>query len=424
MHATHPEMAERWEKHTSGDLPERAKMRQGAAMTAKLKLATPAGDVTAPTDRAGLRGKLTVINGEGGPRVAKLVAKMHDDTGNAAALRGAVADNKGRIPADEALYISGEERTAGTRSQRCAGCSHYQREGRRHQGKCGTVHPVGKPHRKLVVQSNGYCMLWSGMQKSESRPQTIVPLDRLSYRGKMRTVRTRKLTTIDALEKKLPYSTLPVTAPTHGSAPRWETPPIPDYQEIYFQPDSDERKKKDREHQITRKLATAKRNIGVYGFHGEERADHPELRYEPDESLSNPSIQNPTRPAVRKPIVKAPKLLGRLAAGSTSYTDPEERKAKKQYRKGKDDGYDRKAKRLVAKMTAEQIGTWDRDNLAGFIAAGWRNHKALSETYEGSGAGEAHPHYAYDEGPLDPQSYPKGPAPGSPPKLRFIARKK
>lgn len=35
--------------------------------------------------------------------------------------------------------------------------------------------------------------------------------------------------------------------------------------------------------------------------------------------------------------------------------------------------------------------------------------------HEGSNAGEAHPHYAYDEGPLDPQSYPQGPAPGNPP---------
>jgi hypothetical protein len=35
--------------------------------------------------------------------------------------------------------------------------------------------------------------------------------------------------------------------------------------------------------------------------------------------------------------------------------------------------------------------------------------------HEGSQAGEAHPHYAYDAGPLDPQAYPQGPAPGSPP---------
>lgn len=130
---------------------------------------------------AGKQG-LTVVNGKEGPRVlakiADLAGKLSDDTGGAQALRGAVADNKGRIPADEALYVAADEREAGTRNQRCGGCAHFLRDGNRFAGKCKAVHPVGQPGRRLEVKYGGYCMLWQPkLTKSEAVP--VIPIERL-----------------------------------------------------------------------------------------------------------------------------------------------------------------------------------------------------------------------------------------------------
>jgi len=128
----------------------------------------------------------------------------------------------------------------------------------------------------------------------------------------------------EALEKKLPYSSLPLTAPTHGASPRFDVQPIPDYQFIYTQPESDERNKLEREHQETRRAATAYRNRGVFSFHGDMRMK-PELKYVAVKT-AHPQ-HNPDQPASRSPTMRSPKLIARLEAGSTrqgsTYEDSE-----------------------------------------------------------------------------------------------------
>ena len=200
----------------------------------RLMLATPAGDVEAPRDRAGLVGKLTVINGEGGPRLAKLTARKR-------------------------LYAA-----------------------------------------MMAV-------------KSEASPALIVPVDRLRFRGRATLV--KGFGTLGELRKKLPYSGLPLTAPTDGSAPRWEHQPIPDFADIYFQPESDARNKLAREQQSNRRRADARRNVGIYSFHGEANQGVPELRYEPDQTLGDPAVHGKPSKRQRTALV-VPRRLDRLAAGA------------------------------------------------------------------------------------------------------------
>lgn len=114
-----------------------------------------------------------------------------------------------------------------------------------------------------------------------------------------------------------------------GSSPREEgTPPIPDYQSIYRQPDSAARRKLQREQDETRRKGIAKRNSGVYGMHGEATGE-PELRYEPEQTFSNPNVQAPMRPGQRKPVERGEKLIIRLAAGAPMKTGKRKKKPKR-----------------------------------------------------------------------------------------------
>jgi hypothetical protein len=147
----------------------------------------------------------------------------------------------------------------------------------------------------------------------------------------------------EPLQKKLPYSALPITAPTHGAAPVWESQDVPDYADIYFQPESDKRNRIEREHQNVRRRANAKRNAGIYSFHGEPNRMEPALRYDPDKTLSQPmdtvapNRVGSERRGKAKLVVSA--KLDRLRAGATEQgsmyggEDEEERKKKKKRRK-------------------------------------------------------------------------------------------
>jgi hypothetical protein len=266
MHANEPEMARRWERHGK------------------------------------MRGKLTVINGPEGPRVAKLTAKM----GSAPS----------RMAPAEALYVAGHRRRAGELSQRCDNCAAYG------DGRCDKLRPTGKLVGRARVDAKGYCSLWSPSaahtHKSTS-PKTIVPVERLRWRGNPKIIQVQNVTTLGVLAKAGRYAQV---TPTHGSSPRWETPPIPDFQDIYFQPESDKRNKLQREHQENRRMAVAQRNAGVYGFHGEVNRLDRQLRYEPAQSLSQPlDVVDPQRLGRRsKAILVAPKLAPRLNAGATTFS--------------------------------------------------------------------------------------------------------
>lgn len=98
-----------------------------------------------------------------------------------------------------------------------------------------------------------------------------------------------------------------------GSAPRDDTPAIPDYQGIYYQPQSDERKRVEEEQDANRRRAMADRNSGVFGFHGTTNINpEPILHYVPTKI---PLPQGPML-AQREPIVTPKQLKDRHAAGA------------------------------------------------------------------------------------------------------------
>lgn len=110
-------------------------------------------------------------------------------------------------------------------------------------------------------------------------------------------------------------------APIGGSAPREETPPIPDYEEIYYQPKDSEHVLREEEQNANRRRANAQRNTAVYGFHGAAGTNlslEPELRYEtdPNRMLQESVMGKKPMLAQRKPTILAPEIKDRLDAGS------------------------------------------------------------------------------------------------------------
>jgi hypothetical protein len=101
-------------------------------------------------------------------------------------------------------------------------------------------------------------------------------------------------------------------SPQPGASPAWDTAPVPDLS-VWQQPVDDARRKREREHQETRRRAESQRNSGRYGIHGQVEA-RPEVRYDPEHVLSHPAMS--PRPGLKKPQVRAPKIVARLEAGS------------------------------------------------------------------------------------------------------------
>lgn len=203
MHARHPEIAERWEKHT----PKGAKLpEQAGKMTAK------AVDIDAVIGKLGL-------------------------------------DCEG-VLLDDVYH----------------GVSYEQNE------------QPSEPLERLVKMVVGHL---------RERPAYYRELEEsLALSSLKMRVRPRKLSDLakgagmgTRFGSPIPPST------SYGSAPRAETPPIPDFQDLYYQPETDERKKREAEAGANRRRATASRNRAVYGFHGTTQLGlDPELRYErPDD---------------------------------------------------------------------------------------------------------------------------------------------
>lgn len=81
---------------------------------------------------------------------------------------------------------------------------------------------------------------------------------------------------------------------------------IPDYGDIYYQPDDDPRREDESEMRMARREATAVANRGKYGFHGTADADDtPILRYESEDFPQNAPRRNPS-PNERRAAVVTP----------------------------------------------------------------------------------------------------------------------
>jgi Protein of unknown function (DUF5661) len=321
-----------------------------------LYYATPAGHVRAPSDRAGLSGKMAAVPTKSGlPRTtieissgtfsgtsgvpeskrspwpnqyradrappnpypgrasrnptvipinARMTAVNGDDLegkagegvrGSVGTLRYEVALDK-RVPMDEALYQAPDARLRAPRTQRCAECLHFERIGQRRSGKCSALQDDVNARHRATVEGDGYCILF--------RPDETV---------KSLAVHPRRMVMLRDLVKG--FGAPDVQA--RGSAPRWETPPIPDYQDIYYQPEDDEKKKKEREQQETRRRSVQRRNRGVFGFHGLAYRGKPDLRYDPEDTLASVDAQAPKRPGNCKPLLVAQKMLPRFEAGQS-----------------------------------------------------------------------------------------------------------
>jgi len=134
-------------------------------------------------------------------------------------------------------------------------------------------------------------------------------------------------------------------APQAGSAPRFHTPPIPDFQEIYCQPDDTAKQRKEREQGETRRRAEAERNRGKYGMHGSPIGLKPVLRWgETDMGASSVAIHEPERVTKRTPR-KSPKLVARQQVESAAKPNEDKLDKKKSKRKKK-----KKQAKLVARV--------------------------------------------------------------------------
>lgn len=207
------------------------------------------------------------------------------------------------------------------RPLRCGNCSMYG-GGNELTGKCSALKAPGTDMERLTVHYFNYCALY--------RPQSIDSglSDRVSKGARPRALmRTEPIGPKRLLRKGArggsAHGPVPTIAPIAGSSPREETPALPDYQDIYFQPEDSEHKKREREQQSIRRRANAERNHAVYGFHG-TAIDSPEptLRYEGDDTQApqQHTQQREPRRSAREPVVEAPELEDRVTAGRTEDT--------------------------------------------------------------------------------------------------------
>ena len=177
-------------------------------------------------------------------------------------------------------------------------------------------------------------------------------------KGKKPPKRGKKGRKAKAPRKKLKKA-LPTMPPIGGSAPRDETPAIPDFQGLFFQPETDERRQRNRNIELNRREAVAKRNAGRFGFHGLSSVQHePAVRYEPNPENNPPGGK---RISSRGPVVRADQATPRLAAGSALDPEKDGSRIKRRSDEGRvprspdrrEDEIDN-PRRPVAKMTNEK----------------------------------------------------------------------
>ncbi len=124
-------------------------------------------------------------------------------------------------------------------------------------------------------------------------------------------------------------------------APRFDTPPMPDYQSIYYPPENAPSHKQERAQSQNRRRADAERVRGKWGFHGKVLPDKPVIRWKLDREESEDPFEHTGVKQEHKPR-KSPKLMARdrLKAGRTTYADadvelPGEGKRKRKRKKKK-----------------------------------------------------------------------------------------
>jgi len=76
--------------------------------------------------------------------------------------------------------------------------------------------------------------------------------------------------------------------------------PIPDYADIYYQPDDSPNRERERAANESRRASVSARNRGKFGFHGEAQVE-PELRYERDDYPMTARRGHAQSPSKRKP---------------------------------------------------------------------------------------------------------------------------
>jgi endonuclease V-like protein UPF0215 family len=229
---------------------------------------------------------------------------LKEDMTAAGALRSILRDfNAAAAPASilgpELGGVLKEDKTAGSHGDG----DHYQSAMKDHQEKAQAAlaeAQAANPDEEAADAAKGKTPPPGGKQAPPSGKQP--PPDKVK----------KSVSPAELLElRKGPYS----SGPTGGSMPRDETPSIPDFQELYYQPKTAESVKLAEEHDRTRRLATASRNRGVYGFHGGALPKlEPVLLYVPD--IDGAADHTGPKLSARKPKVRAESTESRRQAGS------------------------------------------------------------------------------------------------------------
>ena len=133
-------------------------------------------------------------------------------------------------------------------------------------------------------------------------------------------------------------------------APRFDMPPMPDYQSIYYPPENAPSHKQEREQSQNRRRADAERARGKWGFHGKVIPDKPVIRWKMDREQSEDPFEHTGVKQEHKPR-KSPKLMARdrLKAGVTTYPDADTELPGEGKRKRK-----RKKKKKQVRLTARK----------------------------------------------------------------------
>jgi len=134
-------------------------------------------------------------------------------------------------------------------------------------------------------------------------------------------------------------------------APRFDTPPIPDYQSIYYPPEGDKHAVRERDQAVNRRRADAERARGKWGFHGKVLSAKPTIKWELEREQSEPAFKQPQERATGKPLRVSPKLNARTREekGKTTYASADAELEGEGKRKSK-----RKKKKKRVTLTARK----------------------------------------------------------------------
>jgi len=297
MHANQPEIAERWERYHAKfeTTPETGLDEMHPATVDKIQHEESTrqsidAKTGAPAFMSGKKEpKLGVVNGERGPRL--FARRSLFAIGDPSEDRPVLMEPGGHVSAT---------RPAGTE-------------------------PVSPPAAKMarVVSMRELAERLDGDDAGENgdhgdhdggwaRVEDLWGDEALAVKGRFETPG-------ELLRKAANMSRLPQVTPIGGSAPREETPALPDFQEIYYQPEDDERRKLEREQAETRRLADAARNTARYGIHGiAATPSTPQIRWEPE---ADPAEHTGPKLVNREPTVRADVDMDRIYAGSVYLRD-------------------------------------------------------------------------------------------------------